>query len=45
MAHEHVFHLAAAIDEDGIGMLVEEFVGLLGLEVVHKANYRGRREA
>jgi len=36
MTHEQVLHLAAAVDEDGIRILPEKFVGFLGLEVFHR---------
>jgi len=35
MADEQVLHFAAAIDEQRIGALLEEFLRLLGFQMVH----------
>src|SRR5574341_42215 len=40
VADEEVLHLAPAVDEQRIGILLQEFQRLLGLEVLHCAYYR-----
>jgi hypothetical protein len=36
MADEHVLHLAAAVDEERVGVRLEERVRRLGVQMVHK---------
>src|SRR2546422_1643725 len=41
--YEHVLHLAAAVDEQRVRVLLEELVGFPGFQMVHGRNYRRRR--
>jgi hypothetical protein len=40
VADEQKFHFAAAVDEQRVGVLAQELLHLLGLEMVHGTYYR-----